>query len=197
MRSPSPVSSRVLTAALLAAATAAGGAAVAEQRRLELDPERTEVSFELGATLHTVEGTARLTEGVVTFDPESGTASGSLVVDASSADTDNDKRDRDMHVKVLESEDHPRIVFRPTAVRGDVPSEGEGTVEVDGVFSIHGAEHELTVDAVVRVAGDEVEAEVEFEVPYVDWGMKDPSKLLLKVDKKVTVRIRGVGTLTG
>lgn len=185
---------RGLTKALLLAllwATVAG----AEERRLELDPEETEITFELGATLHTVHGTARLSEGVVVFDPETGAASGELVVEAGTAETGNENRDEDMHRKVLESEVYPEISFRPTAFRGELDWEGESRVELDGTLAIHGDEHPLTLEAPVDVDGQRVEATIEFEVPYVAWGMKDPSKFLLKVDKKVTVRVFAVGTV--
>ena len=75
--------------------------------------------------------------------------------------------------------------------------EGTSRLEIDGVFSIHGDEHELTVSAQVVASGPEVEATLELVVPYVAWGMEDPSKLLLKVSKEVTVRIVAVGTLVG
>jgi polyisoprenoid-binding protein YceI len=132
----------------------------------------------------------------VVFDPDSGEASGGLVVATGSANTSHEGRDEDMHVKVLESDAYPEIAFRPTAIRGEIAREGESTVEIDGLFAIHGDEHPLTVEAVAVVDGDELAATVEFEVPYVSWGMKNPSKLLLKVAKQVQVRIRGVGTLT-
>ncbi len=34
----------------------------------------------------------------------------------------------------------------------------------------------------------------EFELPYVAWGLEDPSKFLLKVDRFVTVAVAGAGT---
>ena len=164
--------------------------------RLELDPERTEITFELGATLHTVHGTARLNEGIIFFDSDVGSASGGIVAATGSANTDHEGRDKDMHKKVLESAIHPEIVFRPRAIRGVVATSGESRVELDGVFSIHGAEHPLTVEALVAIVGEELEATVEFEVPYVAWGMKNPSKMLLKVAKEVQVKIHGFGTLS-
>lgn len=173
----------------------AADAQPAERLQLVLDPERTEITFELGATLHTVHGMARLAEGRVAFDPAGGPMSGRILVATASADTEHEKRDRDMHTKVLESGKFPEIEFRPAALRGRVALEGESRVEIDGTFAIHGGEHPLTVEALVEVAGEELEATLEFEVPYVAWGMKNPSKLLLKVAKVVRVRVRGVGRL--
>ncbi len=181
--------------AIAAALSLLASPAAAEQLRLTLDPERTSISFELGATLHSVEGTAQLRDGEIVFLRAGGAANGRLTVDASSADTGNERRDRDMHDKVLESEEHPEIAFRVVETRGSLANEGTSDLEIIGVFSIHGGEHDLTVPAQVSVDGSEVEAILELEVPYVAWGMKNPSKLLLKVSKEVTVRIVALGTL--
>ena len=182
--------------ALLAMTAVSFAAAAAEEMRLVLDRERTAITFELDATLHSVHGTAQLTEGVVVFDSASGEASGGIVVATGSADTSHEGRDEDMHVKVLETTLYPEIAFRPTAIRGELAPQGESRVELEGVFTIHGDEHPLTIEALTVVDGETLEATVEFEVPYVSWGMKNPSKLLLKVAKQVQVRIHGVGTLT-
>ncbi len=189
-----PKTTGLLIATTLVLAFIASPAAT-EELRLALDPERTTIGFELGATLHSVDGSARLREGEITFRREGGPASGRLVVDAASADTGNERRDRDMHEKVLESADFPEIAFRILETRGSLAVAGTSRIEIDGVFSIHGDDHELTVLAEVEAADSEIEATLELVVPYVAWGMKNPSKLLLKVSKEVTVRIVAVGTL--
>lgn len=184
-----------LSLALVLSIPLGAGPAIAEEWRLELDPALTEVTFELDATLHTVHGTARLTEGTIVFDPESSRASGRIVVDATSAETAKEGRDRTMHRKVLESGTHDEIVFVPERFVGDFDPEGESRVTLEGSFAIHGAEHALSVEVSTRVIDGLLEAELEFTVPYVAWGMKNPSKLLVRVSKEVQVRIRGVGRL--
>ena len=47
----------------------------------------------------------------------------------------------------------------------------------------------------VEVDGDRLTGTATLEVPYVEWGMKDPSKLLLRVEKFVTVEIDLEGSL--
>ena len=39
------------------------------------------------------------------------------------------------------------------------------------------------------------EAHAKFDVPYVNWGMKDPSTLFLKVDNSVQISIAAAGVL--
>ena len=67
---------------------------------------------------------------------------------------------------------------------------------ISGRFEIHGEEHPLVLDFDVDIDGDELRATTTFTVPYVEWGMKDPSKFLLRVKKEVALTIRAVGTLT-
>lgn len=168
-------------------------AAPAHAATVTLDPAASSIEFELGATLHTVEGSFDLTEGRVTVDPASGEASGRIVVDATSGDTGKEKRDRDMHEKVLESDRHPTIVFHPARVEGEVPTSGGGAVTLHGSLDIHGSRHPLAVPLDVTVDGDRVTATGSFTVPYVEWGMEDPSTFILRVDKEVEVTIEAVG----
>lgn len=162
----------------------------------ELDPAASSVSFELGATLHTVEGTAKLTAGTVRFDPATGSASGRIEVDATSLDTGNENRDEDMHRKVLESATYPDIYFEPRRMSGSFEPTGTSEVTFEGSFGIHGEEHPLELTFDVSGEQDTVSATTEFRVPYVEWGMKDPSKFLLRVEKHVTVKIDAVGIIS-
>lgn len=197
---------RVLPAAPVALALLAlllpgiAATAAAEEITLTLDPEATTIDFTLGAFLHTVEGSFRLGEGQLTFDPETGEISGRVVVDATSGDTGNDKRDRDMHRKVLESEKHPDFVFTPSRLEGVFEPAGASDVTLHGTLRIHGGEHEIAIPATVAVnptasGGRRLEATGTFEVPYVEWGMKDPSKLLLRVAKSVEVTVHAEGRI--
>ena len=95
--------------------------------------------------MHTVEGTFRLKSGDIVFNPKTGEASGQLIVDATSGDSGNKKRDADMNKNVLESAKYPEIVFSPKHVTGFVPGQASSTVQLAGTFTIHGASHELTL----------------------------------------------------
>lgn len=171
--------------------TGEGGGRAAEVR---FDPERSEIRFTLGASLHTVHGRVRLEEGRVRYDAASGDVSGRLVVDARSADTGNAMRDRQMHEEVLESGTHPFIVFTPRRVRERSGAGGEGELTLEGMLAIHGGEHPVSVPIDVARKGKSVTVEGRLEVPYVAWGMKDPSVFLLRVDDHLGVSVRLVGT---
>jgi hypothetical protein len=96
----------------------------------------------------------------------------------------------------LESNRFPDAVFLLERVKGGVPSQGESQIELHGSLRIHGGEHEMTIPVKVKVQNDLVTATAKFVVPYVAWGMKDPSNLVLRVDKTVDVEITLTGTVT-
>jgi hypothetical protein len=94
-----------------------------------------------------------------------------------------------MHANVLESDRFPDAVFSPDHVNGRVASKGESEVQVHGVLRIHGRNHEMTVPVRVELQAGLVTARAKFTVPYVSWGMKDPSTFVLQVDKSVNVDV--------
>jgi hypothetical protein len=83
---------------------------------------------------------------------------------------------------------------------GIIPN--HSTIQVTGTFTLHGKPHELTVPMQVHIDGMNCTAKTHFVVPYVKWGLKDPSNFLLKVAKEVEIdltlgRSLSVGKLTG
>ncbi len=168
----------------------AAGTPVQEQKALEIDPASTQVEFTLGDVLHTVHGKFALKRGTMRFDPATGKASGELVVDAASGDSGSSARDRRMRSNILEAGKFPEIVFRPDQVIGKVAEQGGSKVQVHGVFSIHGANHEIVMPMDVQAANGQYAATAHFDVPYVKWGMKNPSTLFLRVNDTVQISIR-------
>ena len=96
----------------------------AQQIKVTLDPAQTKIEWTLGDVLHTVHGTFKLRTGNVTFDPQSGDASGEIIVDATSGESGNNARDKKMHKEVLESQRYPEIIFSPKHVTGRVADHG-------------------------------------------------------------------------
>jgi polyisoprenoid-binding protein YceI len=169
--------------------------ALAVERALSLDPAATGIHFHLGATGHDVEGAFELVTGQIRFDPATGAASGEIRVDATGAKTGNAKRDKKMHQEVLDSATYPQFVFKPSHVDGRLSDSGTSELRLVGSMSVHGVEHPLTVPATVTVDGDHISAETTFAIPFVEWGMKDPSWLVLRVDKEVQVTVTSQGHL--
>jgi polyisoprenoid-binding protein YceI len=167
----------------------------AQQNTLQLDPEQTTVKFTLGDVLHTVHGTFGLKQGAIKFDPVSGQASGEIVVDAASGNSGNGTRDRKMHKEVLESARYPEISFKIDHVDGTVAPQGKSSVQVHGIFRIHGADHEMIAPAQVDMTAGRWSATIHFAVPYVKWGLKNPSTLFLRVSESVEIDMTAQGTV--
>jgi polyisoprenoid-binding protein YceI len=160
---------------------------------LQFAPATTSINFTLGDLLHTVHGSFALKSGEVQYDPETMTVHGSLVVDATSGQTNNRYRDHRMHRDILESARYPEITFRPDRVEGKIVSPGTSTLQVHGIFSIHGADHEFVMPVRVQVFADHWIADTHFTVPYVTWGIKNPSSFLLRVSESVEVDVHATG----
>jgi len=160
---------------------------------LRCEPAQTTANITLSATLHTVHGSFRSKPCELRFDPASGAISGEVVFDATSGKTGNDGRDRNMHKDVLESGRYPEIAFRPDRVEGKVAEGVSSNLTVHGMFRIHGAEHELSIPVDAKLAGGHWAAHAHFKIPYVAWGMKNPSKVFIHVGDTVEVEFQGEG----
>jgi len=167
--------------------------ALAQEMVLQLDPGQTRVEFTLGDVLHTVHGTFKMKRGEMHIDLATGKATGELIIDATSGDSGNGSRDSKMHKSVLESVRCPEIAFTPDSVAGALTGPGPWHVEVHGSFRIHGVEHEMTLPVETQVGPDRFTATMRLVVPYVKWGMKNPSTFLLHVDEEVGIEIHAAG----
>jgi len=177
------------------ASVALAATAAAEEQTLTLDPAATTIAFTLGATLHSVEGTVRLSSGVIRFDPVTGVASGEIDVDARTATTGLESRDRSMHGEVLESEKYPRIAFRAERLRVVHRDASGAVIELEGQLDLHGRPRPYALPAKLVFDGERVSIDAKFRVPYVDWGMQDYSTFILRVDRFVDVRVASAGRI--
>ena len=163
--------------------------------KVVLDPAQTEIHWKLSG-LHSTRGTFKLKSGEFIFDPSTGVAEGEILVDATTGESGNADRDKRMQDEVLESNRYPAIFFHPTQLKGGFkPGESTQQVQAQGTFNIHGADHALELPLKVETAGDMVTATTRFTVPYVAWGMKNPSKFLLHVSKQVDIEVTAKGTI--
>lgn len=160
---------------------------------LTLDPAHSTLHWNVDSTLHLVHGTFLLKSGTVHIDQETGRSSGEILVSAPSGESGNGSRDKRMHKEILETEKYPEVVFRPSQVEGKVGASGTSDVKLSGVLSIHGSDHPLTAQVHAELGGDHWTGTAKFEVPYVQWGIKDPSNFLLKVKPVVNVELEMSG----
>jgi polyisoprenoid-binding protein YceI len=179
------------------AALALAPAGRAQDFVVQLDPAHTKIEFTLGSTLHTVEGTFKLKSGTIRFDPASGKIGGSIIVDATSGESGNGGRDRKMHREILESGKYPEIIFTPSQVKGTFDPKGPSRVEVSGQFSLHGQDHDVTLPIDIQPPGRQLQMATHITIPYIKWGLKNPSTFILRASDKVELDIHATGRLVG
>ncbi|MFQ5768543.1 MAG: YceI family protein [Acidobacteriota bacterium] len=163
---------------------------------LKLDPQSTTISFTLGATFHTMEGTARLARSDIRFDPETGAVTGRVEVKTDSANTQNRSRDKKMHREILETQRYPEIVLLPHRFSGRFNPSGKSHLQLAADLKIHGGVHAVELEVHLYVKDGKLTGTASFPVPYVDWGMKDPSAFILRVRKVVHVELDLAGTVS-
>src|SRR6478672_11553413 len=169
--------------------------AQAQQKVFTLDPTLTKVNFTVDSTLHTVHGDFRLKRGSIQFDNATGNAGGELVVDSASGESGSDGRDKRMHKDILESPKYSDIVFTPQHIKGTVANEGKSTVEVEGILTMHGKLKPVTMPLEVQLQNGNGSADGSFSVKYLEWGMKNPSTFILRVNDTVKIHVHAVGKI--
>ena len=195
-RGGEPVRALTRTALSIVAVVATAGLdAASAEKHVVLDPAKSKVTFTLDATAHNVEGVLALKSGDVRFDPASGTASGEIVVQLAGGKTGNDRRDRKMHEEVLETSKYPTATFHVRRVAGTFNENGSSQLGLEGTLDFHGSEHPLTLPAKVEAHGSAIKATFDVTIPFVAWGLKDPSVFVLRVEKEVVVHVAAEGSL--
>src|SRR6478672_9716160 len=184
------------SALVLLAAMSLAQVAEAQQKTFMLDPAQTKVNFTVDSTLHTVHGDFRLKRGSIQFDNSTGAATGELVVDSASGESGSDGRDKRMHKDILESPKYSDIVFTPQHVKGTVASEGKSTIEVEGTLAMHGKSKPVTMPLDVQLQNGTGTADGAFSVKYQEWGMKNPSTFVLRVNDTVHIHVHAMGKIT-
>jgi polyisoprenoid-binding protein YceI len=170
--------------------------ACAQAYVVNLDPAQTKITFALDTTLHDVRGSFQLKSGQIHFDKATGKASGAIIVDAQSGDTDNKSRDKKMHQEILESQKYSEIVFTPEQVRGSFDPQKASQLDVAGTFRVHGQDHDVTMTFAVQPASPgRLQCDTHFTIPYVKWGMKDASTFLLHANDTVELEIHATAQI--
>jgi len=161
----------------------------AEPVNITLDPAATTINWTLGDTLHTVHGSFKLKQGSVSCNPLTGAASGLIEIDATSGESGNSARDHRMNKSILESDRYQLITFRPSHIEGNLGEAIHGDFVVDGIFTLHGQDHLMKMNVSVQPAAGGLSIKTHFAIPYVQWGLKDPSTFVFRVSKDVSIDV--------
>ncbi len=171
-------------------------AALAQHQSFVVNPDASGVNMTLNTTHEVVNGTFHVQSGSIEFDRGAARMSGSVVVLAGSGKTGNDSRDKKMYREILEVEQYATISYEPKTYAGAIAASGDSSLQVTGIFTLLGAHHEITVPMLVHLDGTNATAKAHFVVPYVQWGLKNPSFLVWKADNEVAIDLNLVGTLS-
>ena len=103
----------------------------------KLDPQASSVEFQVPHFWHAIKVRGRFEriDGEAVVGPD-GTASGQLIIDATSLNTKNKQRDKHLRsADFFDADKHPRVVvaIRQTALAADGNLTAEGTLEAAGV----------------------------------------------------------------
>jgi polyisoprenoid-binding protein YceI len=185
-----------LATASKAHATLADSVTAAKWTALTFDGAQTTIAYKLIGWPHVTEGTFKLKNGVIRVDAVSGKMAGEVVVDAASGDSGHSVRDGRMKNSVLEVARYPEIRFAPQQVESHGVPRGEFPVVVRGVMTLHGKSHPFTVAATVERRGDDATIHCRFAIPFVAWGLEDPSILFFKVEPNVSVEVTAIAHIS-
>jgi polyisoprenoid-binding protein YceI len=133
-----------------------------------LDPARTSITFHTKAlwilpvtgTFHAVEGTGTVSDN--------GSITATLVVDATSVNTKNGKRDEHLRsADFFDVQKYPTIIFTVAEARLADP----GDVHLAGDLTVHGQTRPLTVPAHVVATDDTATVTAEVHLDRSSWGL--------------------------
>ena len=165
------------------------------QTKYLIAPDKSQVQFSLGG-VHEVSGQFHVGSGEITFDRKTGAMTGTVQVDAASGNSDDQSRDKKMAKNELKAQVFPSITFTPTKFTGVLNENGDSAIQVQGTFTLIGKTHDITVPMTVHIDGSQCTAKGSFTIPYVAWGVKDPSMFMLKMEKEVKIDLAFNGSLS-
>jgi polyisoprenoid-binding protein YceI len=171
-------------------------AAFAQHQTFVVNPDASEVKMTLNTTHEVVVGTFQIQTGSIEFDRRNSKMTGAVIVVAGSGKTGNDSRDKKMYRDILQIEQHATISFETKTYAGAIASSGDSTIQVTGIFTLLGTPHEITIPMLVHLDGTNATVKAHFVVPYVQWGLKNPSFLIWKADNDVAIDLNLVGAIS-
>ena len=182
--------------AVLALAVILAPAALAQHQAFVVNSDASEVKIKLNTTHEVVNGTFHIQSGSIDFDRSNHKMSGSVAVLAGSGKTGNDSRDNKMNKDILKVEQYTTVSFAPKTYTGTIASHGDSTIQVSGVFTLLGNPHDLTIPMQIHVDGSKATARAQFVVPYIQWGLKNPSFMFWKAENDVAIDLNLVGQIS-
>src|ERR1700739_2330756 len=182
--------------AVFAIAVILAPAVLAQHQVFAVNPDASEVRMTLNTTHEVVNGTFHIQSGSIAFDRSNAAMSGSVTVLAGSGKTGNDSRDKKMDKDILRVDQYTTVSFAPKTYTGTIAPSGDSTIQVNGVFTLLGNPHDLTIPIRIHMDGSKATVTAKFVIPYVQWGLKNPSFLFWKAENDVAIDLSLAGQLS-
>ncbi|MGA7318031.1 MAG: YceI family protein [Silvibacterium sp.] len=182
--------------AVVALALIFATATLAQRQTFAVNPDASEVKIKLNTTHEVVNGTFHIQSGSIEFDRSNSKMSGSVAVLAGSGKTGNDSRDKKMNKDILKVDQYTTVSFAPKTYTGTIAPRGDSTIQVSGVFTLLDNPHDLTIPIQIHMDGSKATARAQFVVPYVQWGLKNPSFMFWKAENDVAIDLNLVGLIS-
>ena len=182
--------------AVMALAVILASAALAQHRTFAVNPDASEVKMTLNTTHEVVSGTFHIQSGSIEFDRSNPKMSGSVAVLASSGKTGNNSRDKKMNKDILKVDQYATVSFAPKTYAGTIAPSGDSNITVSGVFILLDNSHDLTIPMQIHMDGSKATARAQLVVPYVQWGLKNPSFMFWKAENDVAINLKLVGQIS-
>jgi polyisoprenoid-binding protein YceI len=160
-----------------------------------VDPDVSEVKMKLNTTHEVVSGTFHVQSGSIEFDRTAAKISGIVVVAAGTGKTGNESRDKKMNKDILKVDQYTTVSFAPKTYTGTISASGVSTIQVSGVFTLVGTTHDLSIPMQLYIDGSKATAKAHFVIPYVQWGLKNPSFLIWKAENDVAIDLSLSGNI--
>lgn len=184
------------TFAVLALAAVLAPAVLAQHQTFAVNPDASEVKIALNTTHEVVNGAFHVRSGSIEFDRSAARISGSIVVLAGSGKTGNDSRDKKMNKDILKVDLYTTVSFAPKTYTGTIAPSGDSTIQVSGVFTLLGNPHDIAVPMQIHMDGSKATVRAHFVIPYVQWGLKNPSFMFWKAENDVAIDLNLVGQVS-
>jgi len=181
--------------ALLALAVILAPTALAQHQTFIVDPDASEIKMTLKTTHELVIGTFHIQSGSIEFDRNDPKMLGSVIVLAGSGKTGNDSRDKKMNKDILRVDQYRTVSFAPKTYTGIIAPSGDSTIQVSGGFTLLGNLHNLTIPMQIHMDGSKATVKALFIIPYVQWGLKNPSFMFWKAANDVAINLNLVGQI--
>lgn len=178
---------------LALAFTLATSSAPAQHQTFTVSPDLSEAKMTLKTNHEIVNGMFHVQSGSIDFDRNAPQMGGTVIVAAESGKTGNDSRDKKMDKDILKVQQYTTVSFAPKTYTGTIAPSGDSTIQVTGVFTLLGTPHDLTIPLQIHIEGENCTAKAHLIIPYVQWGLKDPSFMVWKAEKQVDIDLNLAG----